>query len=271
MPPYSEKDARDLWNKLDENHDGDVSDEEFFTFFYSLRAGSKPTNPLQAAVKATLAWYASTDTKTARTVLITYFQLTSAVAIVFPAAVGGGLEGTTTTTAASQGGGDGSAIDSIMSALQPVFDFIGNINVGAIGFVSCMIGPRHYNTLQFSTLLLIVLVLLVWSPVVLLEGCSKLTKRSCKSFGTKLSGLAQSISPKATTFSAQVIFLFYPRATSSIMRSFVCDAVEGIPNTEAGGKTTHWMTDDSTIQCTLSSAESRYAAIFIYSLVRQNV
>ena len=92
LSPRPRKKARDearraverVWVKLDANHDGAVSLDEFTTFLYHLREGSRSTSRVRSIITGALAWWSSTKLQTLRSVLISHLQIVGSIAASFP-------------------------------------------------------------------------------------------------------------------------------------------------------------------------------------------
>ena len=77
--------ALKLWDKLDEDGDGQVTLEEFVTFIFDLRDGKKGSvdskygKACLSFLGSALEWWRSMKVQTLRAVIITHFQLTSSI------------------------------------------------------------------------------------------------------------------------------------------------------------------------------------------------
>ena len=77
--------ALKLWDKLDEDNDGQVTLEEFVTFTFDLRDGNKDSvnskcgKACLSFLGSALKWWQSMKMQTLRAVIITHFQLTSSI------------------------------------------------------------------------------------------------------------------------------------------------------------------------------------------------
>ena len=240
--------------------------------------------------------------------MITYFQLSSAVYTAFPISLkanqaAGSTDATTaaatpveqgnssytTTTTNNNNNNNGRSVFVVaMEAMQPAFDFVGNINLSILEFVNCMVGPRHMDRLSFAICTIIGVPLAIWVVVLLLQGAGLLARRCCSKSSPILAfanWLCRAVNSNlATTLSALVVFLVYPRATATILRSFVCTAYTGMhggPTVDALDATspaqllpwaakkdpfnTYWLEDDPSVQCELG--ESQYLNMLIVASV----
>jgi hypothetical protein len=256
-----------LWEKLDEDGDGQITADEFLAFFYDLKSGSKSTNPLRARLARLYDWYGSTKTQTLKVVLITYFQLVSSIPRSFPLVAGastteGEHEGAGPTSSAVVGDSISNStgpLDSMKVALEPALDFVGNLNVQALDVIQCLIGPRYIDRLIFCAAIILGSICVFWSAVLLLHLCACMCGRTCTRLAVSAKVTALHAQHVATTASIQILFLLYPMACGVILRTWLCDAYN------VNGEPRRFMADDKFVEC--SSAEYKLTAAIAAALV----
>ena len=278
--------ADKLWDKLDEDGDGQVDLDEFISFVCDLRAGkvtgggeqSKYTKALLSFIGSAKEWWGSMKSQTLRTVIIAHFQLISSIPASFPE-MDPKVQATATVNGADQAvitgaAGVVAASNSTAGADEPVTFFkkavtevtgtVANINVSVLDFIGCFLGPRHEHRLIYTTVtavsLLVVASLVPW----LIRCCVR--GRDLAQHDSNLIATFQHACSKGQLV---LIFLVYPAITQTVMRTFVCKEYA----VDDDGNPTSWLVDDTVVQCDLGlpsnpadpSTAYSYAFLYYYS------
>ena len=289
-----------LWKKLDVDNDGNVTANEFLSFFYQLEKGRISTNKCRKRISRFKGYFDSGRVKAIKIVLITHFQLISSVPRAFPqfqeaeAVMLNRLNNVSLAGADPSLHGLGGSVSGILGAarnlLEPALDVIGNINLNALQIWSCAMGPRHITKMVLLTGTIIVVVgLLAVLPTCL---------RACVRFQNKQNHRKQNdhnhddhASPRkdccrithrqisqASMWSTRLVigitFLTYPFITTSVLRTFVCTDFA-----DPSGDARQWLADDTFVQCSLNADgmalgegfNSSYWFGFIYASVMVGV
>ena len=170
----TEAHALKLWDKLDEDDDGQVTLDEFVTFVCDLREGkhairSKCGKASIAAFGHVLEWWCSIKSQTLRAVVITHFQLMSSLEISFPemdvnlmdrrnaakAKVVAAAEAASNRTASAPNG----TLHFFKDALNDATGTVSNLNVAVMEHILCFVGPRHESQLVKTTVAALGLIL----------------------------------------------------------------------------------------------------------------
>ena len=190
LNPRPGKKARDeasraierLWVKMDENKDGAVSLDEFTTFLYCLREGSRSTSRGRSIIAGVLAWWSSTKLQTLRKVLISHLQIVGSIAASFPDLTFTGDDDRVFV----QGGiaNEVKVVDTYQQrtiiAVKDLALVVGSINLNFLEVFNCFVGPRHASILAWITGTTIVVLLALGLIPVVIGGASKLSFLSHK-------------------------------------------------------------------------------------------
>ena len=107
---------------------------------------------------------------------------------------------------------------SVQSALQPAFEAISNMNLGAVELGSCVVGPRHKDRLSFSAGLVLFLIGLPWLTALTLQLLA-----TVKGLSKSLAGAAHATTKFATRNTVRIAFLLYPSTATSVLRTWIYD------------------------------------------------
>jgi hypothetical protein len=295
-----------LWKKLDVDDDGNVTANEFLSFFYELEKGRISSNKCRLRISRFLAWKESGRVQAIKIVLITHFQLISSVSRAFPrfheadVALLNRLNNVsladTNHSLHDLGGsvsGKGGGLSAVRQLLEPVLDVIGNINLDVIEIWSCAMGPRHITKMVFLTSTIIVVMGLLAVLPMCVRGCAQFQQKqnshnhrkqdnhnhddhaSPRKDCCRITHLQVSQASKwSTKLVITITFLTYPLITTTVMRMFVCTDFA-----DPSGKARQWLADDTFVQCSLNADgmalgkgfSSSYGFGFIYASVMVGV
>ena len=191
-----DKEARALWEKLDEDEDGTTTTEEFIIFFFQMKSGEKSTNPIRRFISGLKSYWWSTRSKTVKSILISHFQLTSSLALSFPGMYLAVHDDSSAESATAFTG----MFSSVQHQVQPTFDAVSNLNVQVVDFLGCAVGPRQIQRLGFKTGFLLCLIGLPWIFALLL----KLLATTIKALNKPLAKKARATSNFATRLSVRL-------------------------------------------------------------------
>ena len=130
-----------------------------------MKSGVKSANPIRRFISGLTSYWWSTRSKTVKSILISYLQLTSSLAVSFPGIY---LAVHDDSSADSETNIMSGMFASVQSGVQPAFDVVSNVNVQVVEFIGCAVGPRQIQRLGFNAGLLLCLIGLPWSIALLL-------------------------------------------------------------------------------------------------------
>ena len=117
-------------------------------------------------------WWFAIRTVSCTNLLVTYFQLMSGIERAFPLSAkrneggkGGEANGTRSTFSASNAtstSNSATALEALKITVQPVLDFVSNVNVQALEAVRCLSGPRHFDKLVAGAVVILGPIILAW-------------------------------------------------------------------------------------------------------------
>ena len=164
---FNEKDRDDLWIELDQDGDGSISSNEFIAFLMGMQLNPKPGSRLSFLAVLILRWWQSIRTKTVITILVGYVQLWNLLDEVPELQPPSGQDSATSRATVVPGAYLNGTTESETIFTQALA-VVGNIQINALGFFQCLVGPRHYSRLSFLTLAPLVIIALVWLPFIAL-------------------------------------------------------------------------------------------------------
>jgi hypothetical protein len=252
--------SSNLWSKLDEDGDGQVTLDEFVTFVCHLRDGKKSINVQSKYGKlffafcgSAMEWWRSMKSQTLRAVIITHFQLYSSIQRSFPelnvqletSAATAPVPATPTPTAGPVGNST-APVAYFQKALGDATGAVSNLNMAVFEIVGCFLGPRHEARLLYTTATAIALMV-VASIIPRIIRCCLRGKRLAQ-HDSNLIALFEDFLLKSQLI---LVFLVYPALTMTIMRTFVCKEYAQ----DDLGNPTFWLVDDTVMQCETATAQ----------------
>jgi hypothetical protein len=239
----SKADALNLWSKLDEDGDGQVTLDEFVTFVCDLRDGKKSIDAQSkhgAAFLAFWGWWFSLKSQTLQAVIITHFQLQSSIPRSFPEMdvklrIDVGVESNSTAS-----------LTYFQKALGEATGALSNLNVAVFEIFTCFLGPRHEARLLYTTATALTLLAVASAFPRIIRCCLR-----GKRLAQHDSNLVKQFSESFQTYQLVMVFLVYPALTQTIMRTFVCKEYAQ----DDQGNPTFWLVDDTVMQCETVTAQ----------------
>ena len=252
--------SSNLWSKLDEDGDGQVTLDEFVTFVCHLRDGKKSINVQSKYGKlffafwgSAMEWWRSMKSQTLRAVIITHFQLYSSIQRSFPelnvqlktSAATAPVPAIPTPTAGPVGNST-APVAYFQKALGEATGAVSNLNVAVFEIVGCFLGPRHEARLLYTTATAITLMVVASIVPRIIRGCLR---------GKRLAQHDSNLIAQFEHFFLKsqlvLVFLVYPALTMTIMRTFVCKEYAQ----DDQGNPTFWLVDDTVMQCETTTAQ----------------
>ena len=215
--------------------DGTTTVEEFIIFYFHMKSGHKSSNPVRVHISRFTSYWFSVRTKTVKTILISHLQLTSSLTVSFPSmyvatnVLADGAVSTYSSTDETNTVVSG-IFASVQNGVQPIFDVASNLNIQAVEFIGCAVGPRQAQRLSFNVGLLLCLIGVPWFAALVLQLLSTI-----KAFRKSLTGTAIATAKFATRTTVKVSWQFAKEfvVPSFLPHSHPCHTMLG--PTRAGG------------------------------------
>eukprot|EP00947_MAST-08B_sp_MAST-8B-sp1_P004259 g4259.t1 len=218
-----------LFDTIDRDGDQTITFAEFLQYAQAVAAGRTSTSPFKRLLIAVVGFLRNREFRSGLKILLKYLQVIVSIPLNFP---------------------------EIRNIIQDQFkgfqesargvSAVVDVDLSDVFVVQCVFGPRFFDMLARTTLL-------VTGSLILLVSCQIVVQRRLRSrLSVSQAERLETVSQVTLLFAVTTVTFTYPSVSRTILNSFRC--LDGANARKAGGSPTHapygnWLDVDASIAC----------------------